>query len=362
MIYIVLHPNRRPAEKQSKLLFATLDLYGIDYQFGSVEHIPDNSLVITDCFIMETPHGDTGHAIAQRIIDRGQPTVFYYPSESYATLSASFCPTAEAIERQGMKAWLIKCGNWDIPGFEKNYNIPEFFAWIIDNDFNSARLAHTQQRMDCQVKTHKFLFLNGEHRQNRQMFFELYQQAGLLDHSIWSYRSGKSAAGFGPDQDWPDPFCHPDFRFYAYYPSHYWQTDVSVVSETTQNEWFPTEKTYKPLMLGHPFVIFGGQHSLRYLQSLGFKTYASVFDESYDLAEYPGQRAEAMIRLLPELLNLNFTLNTQHIREHNRRRFGQVSQGAYLSLLNILRDIQPDLHCQENFAVNTRILQQYFLN
>ncbi len=362
MIYIVLHPHRRPAEKQTKLLFATMDMFGIDYQIGSADHIPEHATVITDCFVMETPHGDPGHDIAHKILEQAQKIVFYYPSESYATLSASFCPTAEIIQARNQLAYLIKCGDWDIPGYTKNYNLPEFFAWIIDNDFNRARLALTQHQIDTETKQQSFLFLNGEHRQNRQHFYELFEQAGLLQHSIWSYRSGKSAEGFGPDQDWPDPFCHPDFRFYAYYPSHYYQTDISVVSETTQNEFFPTEKIYKPLMLGHPFVVFGGQHSLAKLQQLGFRTFDSMFDESYDLCEYPGERAAAMIQLLPELVNQNITPQTLDIRQHNRSNFVKTSQSCYLRLLNILRDIDPNISCRENFSVNTRILQQYFLN
>jgi hypothetical protein len=362
MIYIILHPNKRPAEKQTKLLFATLDLSGIDYQIGPVENMPNDCTVITDCFVMETPHGDPGHDIAVKILDRAQKIIFYYPSESYATLSASFCPTAEIIQARNIEAYLIKCGDWDIAGYCKNYNLPEFFAWIIDNDFNRARLAKTQELIDTGAKQKTFLFLNGEHRQNRQQFYEMFADAGLLEHSIWSYRGGKSAEGFGPDQDWPDPFCHPDFRFYAYYPSHYYQSDISVVSETTQNEFFPTEKIYKTLMLGHPFVLFGGQHSLAKLRRLGFHTFESVFDESYDLCEYPGERAEAMIRLLPSLVNQNITLQTLTIRQHNRLIFTKLSQGCYLRLLNILQDIEPNLPFRENFAVNTRILQQYFLN
>jgi len=43
-----------------------------------------------------------------------------------------------------------------------------------------------------------------------------------------------------------------------------------------------TEKTFKPIALGMPFIIVGTQGSLRYLRSYGFKTFGDLWDESYD--------------------------------------------------------------------------------
>jgi hypothetical protein len=366
MIYIVKHPLKRPAEKQLDLLYATLDLNGIAYAHVEIDTIPNNSTVITDCFIMETPYGDVGHTTAEQLIayvrDKNIKIIFYYPSESYATLSASFCPTAELLTQYSIKGYLIKCGDWDIDGYVKNYNLPEFFAWIINNDFNRTRLAYTHNLIDVAPKTHKFLFFNGEERTNRERFFELFKEKGLLERSIWSHRSGKSAEGFGPDRDWPDPFIHPDFRFYAYYPSHYYQTELSIVSETTQNEFFPTEKTYKSLMLVHPFVVYGGQYSLQKLQKLGFKTFGNVIDESYDLAEWPQARADQLIETLVKANTTEITEHTREACQHNRLQFHAVANGIYLKLFNVLQDIDSNLESRENFEVNADTLKRYFLN
>lgn len=359
MLYLILHPLKRPAEKQSDLLTATLDLHGVDYIKCNVNQVPAGATIVTDCFIMETACGDPGHDLAQGIIERaaGQhnKVVFYYPSESYATLSASFCPTAEALQAKNILGYLIKCGDWDIDGYAKNYNMPEFFAWIINNEFNRARLDYTCNRIDNDTKTHKFLFLNGEWRTNRERLFELFKATGLLDASIWSHRSGKSAEGFGPESDWPDPFVHPDFRFYAYYPSHYYQTHISIVSETTQNEWFPTEKTYKSLMLGHPFAVYGGQHSLAKIRALGFETFGDAIDESYDSVPYPQERADYLIKSL-------ISAGTPRPSAHNRAHFQKVANSAYANLINILQDIDKRVIIKENFAVNNTILNKYFLN
>lgn len=359
MLYLILHPLKRPAEKQVDLLLATLDMHGIKYIKCNISEVPDGATIVTDCFVMETPCGDPGHDIATRILDhvagRNNTIVFYYPSESYATLSASFCPTAEQLQAKNIDGYLIKCGDWDIDGYAKNYNMPEFFAWIINNEFNRARLDYTYHRMDHDIKTHKFLFLNGAQRVNRERLFDEFKSAGLLDSSIWSYRGGKSNTGFGPEQDWPDPFIHPDFRFYAYYPSHYYQTHISIASETTQNEWFPTEKTYKSLMLGHPFAVYGGQHSLAKIQALGFETFSNAIDESYDLVPYPQERADRLIESLR-------TANIPKPSRHNRQHFQKVANSAYGNLLKILQDIDKNVIIKENFEVDNTILNKYFLN
>ena len=358
MLYLILHPLKRPAEKQVDLLLATLDMHGIEYTKCDVDAVPDGGTIITDCFLMETPCGDPGHNLTARILDhaagRNMNIIFYYPSESYATLSASFCPTAEALQAKDINGYLIKCGDWDIDGYVKNYNMPEFFAWIINNEFNRARLNYTCNKIDTAVKTHKFLFLNGEYRDNRERFFEQVKTAGLLDSSIWSHRSGKSAEGFGPEQDWQDPFVHPDFRFYAYYPSHYYNTDISIVSETTQTEFFPTEKTYKSLMLGHPFILYGGKHSLRKLQALGFETFSNAIDESYDNADWPVERADRVVQSMLTATNPKSSV-------HNRQHFQTVANSAYGHLLAILKDIEPTIVTKENFAVDSSLLKRYFL-
>jgi hypothetical protein len=365
MLYLVTHPLKRPAEKQLDLLLATLDLYGIEYQRTAIEKIPAGSTVITDCFVMETPYGDPGHDIATRLIEhstgRDCKLIFYYPSESYATLSASFCPTANLCLEHSIEAHLIKCGDWNIIGFT-NHNLPEFFAWIINNDFNRARLAYTQHAIDTKPKTHQFLFLNGERRQDREYFFNLYKEDGWLNKSIWSYRSGKSADGFGPNEDWLDPFCHPDFRFYAYYPSHFYRTEVSIIAETTQMEFFPTEKTYKSLMLGHPFILFGGRCSLKELHKLGFQTFGEWIDEGYDLTDYPLERADYIVQKTLASVPENITELSAEVREHNRRQFGYVANSTYLKLLNILQSIDRSVIINESFAITDATLQKYFLN
>lgn len=65
----------------------------------------------------------------------------------------------------------------------------------------------------------------------------------------------------------------------------YDRSAFSIISETsaTNGYCFYTEKTVKPIMAGRLFVMFAGQHYLRHLRELGFRTFDGIIDERYDL-------------------------------------------------------------------------------
>lgn len=64
----------------------------------------------------------------------------------------------------------------------------------------------------------------------------------------------------------------------------YNQTAYTAVAETNfDNHYsFYTEKTVKPILGKRLFVMYGGQYQLKNLRALGFKTFDTVIDESYD--------------------------------------------------------------------------------
>jgi hypothetical protein len=78
-----------------------------------------------------------------------------------------------------------------------------------------------------------------------------------------------------------------------------------LVTETvaTRRRLHLTEKTFKPIAMGMPFVIVGTKGSLRYLKEYGFRTFEGIWDESYDDAEDDVriQRIASLLRSLDEL-------------------------------------------------------------
>lgn len=77
----------------------------------------------------------------------------------------------------------------------------------------------------------------------------------------------------------------------------YNQTYYSLVTETcVDNDWsFFTEKIAKPLIAGRLFLVVAGQHYLRNLHKLGFKTFDSILDESYDSISDCRARTQAVL-------------------------------------------------------------------
>lgn len=59
---------------------------------------------------------------------------------------------------------------------------------------------------------------------------------------------------------------------------------TNIVTETLfdTNSIFISEKTYKPIYLCQPFIIFGNPNTLKKLKQLGYKTFDKWWDESYD--------------------------------------------------------------------------------
>ena len=88
-----------------------------------------------------------------------------------------------------------------------------------------------------------------------------------------------------------------------------------------------TEKTFKAIALEMPFVLVAPAHSLEYMRSYGFKTFADIFDESYDEEEEDILRIEKVTKLLKELDNLSAKERQQIHRacvpivEHNFEHF-----------------------------------------
>ena len=76
---------------------------------------------------------------------------------------------------------------------------------------------------------------------------------------------------------------------------HYTDTFFSIISETTIDNRFITEKIYKPMLNLHPFIIIGAPRILELLKEKGYYTFEEMFDESYDTELDPVVRINKVI-------------------------------------------------------------------
>jgi len=88
--------------------------------------------------------------------------------------------------------------------------------------------------------------------------------------------------------------------------AHYEFTALSIILETHfdadgSDGAFLTEKTFKCIKHGHPFVLFAPAGSLASLRSMGYRCFDSAIDTSYDRIVDNTERYLAVIRTIREL-------------------------------------------------------------
>ena len=73
---------------------------------------------------------------------------------------------------------------------------------------------------------------------------------------------------------------------------HYSKVNFVVVMETAfqTKKKHLTEKIFKPIIAGKPFILVAGANNLAYIKSYGFKTFENVINESYDTETNDKQR------------------------------------------------------------------------
>jgi hypothetical protein len=131
--------------------------------------------------------------------------------------------------------------------------------------------------------------------------------------------------------------------------SNFSEAQDSLIYVPTETVYFGrrqhiTEKTFKAIALEMPFVLVAPAGSLSYLREYGFKTFNSVFDESYDLETNDIIRVEKTVKLLKELDTLSpkqrqqIHLDCLPIVEHNYNHFynGGLTKMLWAELTGML--------------------------
>jgi len=212
----------------------------------------------------------------------------------------------------------------------------------------------------------KFLNLNRRWRPHRPLLTLLLYHRNLLD---------KGFVSFGPCEGWQDNWeyqmpglkvrsldnpemleaIHQSEDTIKHLPPLYLDTDelhinraqltsstnkyyedsyFSLISETTfyhkdeiRNSRFITEKTYKAIVLNHPFVLVTIPKSLEALKELGYKTFSPWIDESYDDEIDDNKRLMLIVKETERLCNLSekeleeFLIATKEICAYNYNIF-----------------------------------------
>lgn len=228
----------------------------------------------------------------------------------------------------------------DVPGF---VYFNDFELWYYQRNFEQAALpVHDQPR------EREFTVLNRLHKSWRATAMADLQRHGVLDNSYWSYCETGTVGTDNPieiDSIAGLRDAAADFLAGAPYASdeldqhqrnnhsvtetkYHVNSYCNIVMEThfdadQSGGVFLTEKTFKPIKHGQLFFIAGPAGSLQALRDLGYRTFDSVLDTTYDRITDNTQRWQRLceaIRQAQHRLADRFDAARADI-EHNQRLF-----------------------------------------
>ena len=188
---------------------------------------------------------------------------------------------------------------------------------------------------DHSHKPYRYLYLNKQPRSHRLRLWSELNKKNLLDDSLTSFLGLGTPVRLNKDYELPnvDPENYPMYGMdQDIFTKPYSHSACSLVSETNDNnsDVFITEKLWKPILCQQFFIVHGNYLYLQRIREIGFKTFSSYFDESYDLEIDPGKRVEKIVSLVQSLDSFNWRdayLSSKKLRQHNHDLFW--SDSAY---------------------------------
>ena len=194
----------------------------------------------------------------------------------------------------------------------------------------------------------KFLCLNMYNKQDRFYFIYQMYKNNLLEEFNFSHSKVTSEDDFDIWNIWPwtdditefskttphiyDNIEGPYFTFIEINPKHRQDNYIYVVTESVFNNNRPydsfdgmtrdtSEKTWKPIALKMPFIMSHQPFALKRLRDIGYKTFHTIWDESYDEIIDCNKRMTAIVDLVKSLSSredfVDMRESCDDIVEHN---------------------------------------------
>lgn len=293
----------------------------------SVEDIQDEKyLYIIPIFSFHVYNTFTSHiSISQKarsdINNKIAKIVFFYPNEGHCSLYKhllnNFRSLVTNLELPKEQIYFVH-GDLNVDNYKN-----EPYTYIPINNFAYwlYRYRHTPKVNYNNEKL--FLHYSRNLHTHRIAFTILLENENLLDDSIYSFGKLSNYNFTKAVQDYNLTKNINRFDFFKSLEnkssdysniieenpaaeiniSHYEKTFLSIVSETIidKDVCFFSEKIYKPLCVGHPFILIGSPYQLEYLRKLNYRTFNDFWDESYDTELDPSVRLRKIILILKQI-------------------------------------------------------------
>jgi hypothetical protein len=240
-------------------------------------------------------------------------------------------------------------GGGDMPPDWHHLRYDKFLPEILDYQENLNAAESTDQIYLQAHKPWKFLFLNGRSRWHRASLLEKLAARDLLQHSLWTnldqgngavrtlpaeYEVERYSALSSPTSDVSyvkfDLFNNEWGEIYLYHKP-YIDTYFSLVTETVFDipYSFRTEKIWKPITMGHPWIAVANRGFYRDLRNLGFQTYEHVIDESFDQIDNNQDRLDRIAQVVDDLCQQDLAAFLQQcytVSKYNQQHHREMAQ------------------------------------
>jgi hypothetical protein len=219
-----------------------------------------------------------------------------------------------------------------------------FLPKILDYTENTQAIEYYRTHCTTQ-RPYKFLCLNGRGRPHRRQL--LTNLSDILDQAIWTNLDSSAGPIKLLDEKYEFDFYQQNVTLdqtgyvkYALFnndwgeiylnPRAYLDTYFSLVTETVFDYpyTFRTEKIWKPVAIGHPFIVVSNAGYYRDLHDLGFRTFGHVIDESFDKIENNQDRLSRIITVVRDLCCQDlssFIVETQEVCKYNQQLLAELS-------------------------------------
>lgn len=128
-----------------------------------------------------------------------------------------------------------------------------------------------------------------------------------------------------------DPEYAQSTEQYGSFPPEFYESFMSLVSESTMDTIFPTEKTYTPVYFKKPFLVWSVPNYHKALQKLGFELYDEIFDYSFDSVKDNKLRLKLLLDQVESVVDKDYQKLYNLVAEKAERNY------------NILKDIRFDI-------------------
>jgi hypothetical protein len=253
-----------------------------------------------------------------------------------------------------------------IRNFELNtFHFPHFFI---------STLFELPDIVDCKFeKETDFLILNRRLGLNKFKLLKTISDRGLLDKCLYTILSilpdttynlnkyaelNEVAKHIGLDRlpitlsdDIADvnDVLKDDTYLYRLNTNVFFKTKVNIIPETFldyriddrfTNTIHITEKTWKAIYIGVPFVVSATNGHIETLHKFGFKTFNNVIDESYDLEEDVDIKLDKIVTSAIQLLDKYNTNEVLDIIEYNKALFKNIEHKKSIIEEYFIKDFQ----------------------